>query len=483
VHPPSSHRSAVLVGVGAASTDAGIVELLSLAAHAAAEDAGAAALLGAVTQISLTQGSWVLTDPGHSLARRIGAERARSVRFEIGVSQQEVIDDALEAIASGRADVVLVVGAEARGFERRGGTEPDDGGGPPDDTVTRPPDFVPAVEIAAEAVWPPVQQYALIENALANVEGLSPAQQQADVSALWSRFNAVAAKNPRAAFPAPRRAAELSTPGPRNRPLAFPYNLWHSSQWTVDQSAALLICSTEAATTHGVEPDRWVFPHVALHSSQAIALTARRDLHRWPAMEVLGQTAARTIGRALRDIELTELYSCFPAAVRVQQRELGVDVHGTPTLTGGMSFAGGPFNHYVFQAMTELVPRLRAAPSDLGLITTVSGMLTKPGLAVWACHPPEHAPLIADLGDDARAATPVAPIAEAGAAGDGTVVSSTVTYGTDDPLQPVRTLAVIDLADGTRTAAASHDLALARQAEQETLAGTTVHVEGASFTP
>ena len=39
--------------------------------------------------------------------------------------------------------------------------------------------------------------------------------------------------------PAPARAESSPRPGPRNRPLAYPYNLWHSSQWTVDQASAL----------------------------------------------------------------------------------------------------------------------------------------------------------------------------------------------------------------------------------------------------
>ena len=68
-------------------------------------------------------------------------------------------------------------------------------------------------------------------------------------------------------------------------------------------------------------------------------------------MGVLGRAAARHIGRPLHEVPLAEVYSCFPAAVRVQQRELGLDPAGTPTLTGGMAFAGGPFNHYVLQSL------------------------------------------------------------------------------------------------------------------------------------
>jgi acetyl-CoA C-acetyltransferase len=294
----------------------------------------------------------------------------------------------------------------------------------------------------------------------------------------------VAADNPQAAFPKPKSAHDIATPGPKNRPLAFPYNVWHASQWTVDQAAALLFCSTETATSFGVPKDRWVFPHVAVTSSAAITLTARRRLHRWPAMAVLGRAAESYLGRPLRELALTEVYSCFPAAVRVQQRELGLDLEGTPTLTGGMTFAGGPFNHYVLQSMVTLVDRLRQQPGELGLITTVSGMLSKPGLAVWSCTPPERAAHIADLGAEGTEATDLQPVAPGDSVrGRGTVVSATVTYGTEQPLDPVRTAVVVDLADGSRTAAAYDDPRTARQTLAEGLIGHTVDVNGASFTP
>jgi acetyl-CoA C-acetyltransferase len=201
-------------------------------------------------------------------------------------------------------------------------------------------------------------------------------------------------------------------------------------------------------------------------------------------MAVLGQAAEDHLGVALRDLPLTEVYSCFPAAVRVQQRELGLDPGGTPTLTGGMSFAGGPFNNFVFNATAALVGQLRQQPEQLGLMTTVSGMLSKPGLAVWSCTPPPAGALLADLGPATMAATELAPVAEPGAArGPATVVSSTVTYGVDDPLEPVRTAVVLDLPDGTRTAATCEDPLLAAQCVAEGIIGRVVHVEGTTFTP
>ena len=285
-------------------------------------------------------------------------------------------------------------------------SRPTRSGNRPTSCLTRPPDIVAPIEQAAGIVLPPVLQYALIENALGSDEHLSAEEQRDQIAELWARFNAVAAHNPEAAFPEPRSAAEIATPAPGNRPLAYPYNRWHASQWTVDQSSALVICSAEQARAAGVPPERWLFPHVALHCSEAVTLTARRRLSAWPAMTVLGRTAEHHIGPPLRERRLAEVYSCFPAAVRVQQRALGLDPAGTPTLTGGMSFAGGPFNHFVLQSMGTLGRRLRDEPEELGLVTTVSGMLSKPGLALWSASPPRagRGPLLADLAQEAMAA-------------------------------------------------------------------------------
>ena len=476
----------MLVGLGSSNESAGVVDLMTAAAGQAGADAGASVLLSSVDRIVVPHGSWSRADPGREVGRRIGAPDARTVLCEVGVSQQETINHALDAVARGECETVLVVGGEARAWARSHEPEPEGETRPPDQVLTRPPDFVAPIERAAGLVLPPVQQYALIENALGSAEGLDPDAQRRDVAALWARFNAVAQANPDAAFPAPLSSAEIATPGPANRPLAFPYNKWHASQWTVDQAAALLICSSRRAEAAGVPLDRRLYAHVALHSSEAVTLTARRFLHTWPAMGVLGRAAAEHVGRPLRELGLAEVYSCFPSAVRVQQRALGLDLAGTPTLTGGMTFAGGPFNHFVLASTVVLGRRLReaATETELGLVTTVSGMLSKPGLALWGAVPPvDGHVLLADLAHEGLAATELVAVAEVppGRRTPATVVAFTVTYGGDGGLEPVRTAVVADLPDGVRTAATCEDASTAGLAVTEGLAGRTVYVKDTTF--
>lgn len=490
-------RTPILVGVGTSTDDAEAVELMVRAALAAGDDASPS-LLGSVGRVSVTKGTWGYADPGRIIRERIGAPDAISILVEVGIPQQTVIDETLTALLDGDVDVALVVGGEAKARDARlrarstqadaggisdvfrgrsAGAETDQGDVAPDVHQRPVGDLVDPAEIEA-GLWAPIDQYALIENALAAEEGVGPDSLRGEIAALYERFNEVARDNPEAAFPAPMTASDLAAFTPGNRPLSFPYAKWHVTQWTVDQAAALLFCTVEAAERAGVPRDRWIFPLVGLGSSHMAPLTQRADLHRWPAMEVLGRAAEQRLGRPLTECDHVELYSCFPVAVRVQQRELGLPLDGTPTVTGGMSFAGGPFNSFVFQALATMVRRLRA-DGGTGLLTSVSGLLTKPGLGVWSTEPGGRPPLIADLADEVAAVTETRRVVLT-STGSGTIATATVTHQGQDPTELV---AIVDLASGERAVARSDDAALIQRAMSDGVVGDPVHLDAGRLTP
>lgn len=489
--PGLDPRTPVLVGVGSCHDDVEAVELMARATLAAGADSEPS-LLPQVERISVTHGTWSYADPARIIAGRIGASGATTVLVDVGIPQQTVIDETLASLLAGEVEVALVVGGEAKARDARlrarstqadaagiasvfrgesACAETDQGDVSPDVHQHPVGDLVDPAELDA-GLWAPVDQYALIENALAAVEGTDPVQLRHDLGDLYGRFNRVAQTNPEAAFPAPMTPEEIATFSPGNRPLSFPYAKWHVTQWTVDQAAALLFCTVEAAERAGVPRDRWIFPLVGLGSSHMAPLTQRRELHRWPAMAVLGAAAERRLGHPLADCDVVELYSCFPVAVRVQQRELGLPRDGTPTVTGGMAFAGGPFNSFVFQALVTVARRLRAA-GGRALVTSVSGLLTKPGLGVWSTEPDGQPPLLADLADDVRASTSVVPVVR-DAVGGGTVASWTVTH---DGQEPAALVVVVDLAGGGRAIARSDDRAWIDRALQRGACGVAVSVD------
>ena len=481
-------RTPVLVGAGVASQQldepgSGLeaVELMVAAAGAAAVDSGAPGILRDVERIAVPQGSWEYTDPARLIAERIGS-RAQTVLVGTGIPQQTLLNDAYAAIRAGKLDVALIVGGEAArraAVARHHGVTAVDtvqDGATPDDHQLPVDEIVTSVEIDG-GIASPMQLFALIDSALRHAEGRSLDEHRDEIARLWAGFSAVASRFPRAAFPAPRDAAFIREPGEANRPIAFPYNKWHCAQMHVDQAAALLVCSLEAAERARVDADRIIFPLVALESSFSLPLPRRRELHRWPAMEVLGRAAEAHLGHRLAAIELVELYSCFPAAVRVQQRALRLPVDGVPTITGGETFAGGPWNNFVLQTTAAVVERLRADRDAKGLVSTVSGIVNKPGLAVYATRPGSAPLLLGDLAEDAERATPRCELV-AGYAGPARIAAYTVTYA---QMEPAQCTVIADTPDGKRCVATSGDAGLAHRATREELIGTTVAVDGTRF--
>ena len=116
-------RLPVLVGRGAAASSASVAALMTDAVLRQRPTPAHPGLLGGIDSIAVPQGSWSLTDPGRTVARRVGLPDARTLLCEIGVSQQEVINYGLAAVAAGHADTFVVAGAEARAFARHGGVE------------------------------------------------------------------------------------------------------------------------------------------------------------------------------------------------------------------------------------------------------------------------------------------------------------------------------------------------------------------------
>ena len=143
-------------------------------------------------------------------------------------------------------------------------------------------------------------------------------------------------------------AEEIRNPSPSNRLVGFPYTKSMNSNWDLDLAAALIVCSAEAATAAGVPTDRWVFPHAGTRRVATPDFVSNRgDLHSSPAIRVAGRRAMELADVGVDEIDYVDLYSCFPSAVQISATELGLGLDRELTLTGGLTFAGGPLNNYV----------------------------------------------------------------------------------------------------------------------------------------
>ncbi len=452
-------RTPVLVGVGTAAqrlddpTEAKeAVALMAEALMAAADDAGASELIGRLDQVRVTKGTWGYSDPARWVADAVGANQAGSFLADVGILQTAVMGDAAASIASGSADVVAVVGGEAKYRGLRAAItgvdapDTDQGDAQPDDFVTPHGMIISRAEIDTGLVMA-THHYAMIESARRFVDGQTIDEHRDEVAGLWARFAQVAAANPDAWFRDGLDAAAIATPENGNRMLAWPYTKWHNSQWNVDQAAALIFCSAGTARALGISQDRWVFPWAAAESNHMVPVTERPELHRSPGFAHAGRAVGDHTGVAPADADHVDLYSCFPIAVRTQALELGLDLGRDLTVTGGMTWAGGPLNNYVIQAAAKLVQVLRADPGSTGLLTSISGMITKQGASVWSTEPPAQPFANIDVTDAVAAELQPKPY-RTGDNEQAEVVSYTVIWGREGP---ERAVAIGEFPDGART--------------------------------
>ncbi|MFW0785232.1 acetyl-CoA acetyltransferase [Gordonia sp. CPCC 206044] len=395
-------RTPVLVGGGQVnSRDGGRepVDLIVDAARGAADEAGNTRLLELVDSVRIVGLlSWRYRDPGALVGERIGATpRHTAYTGSGGSTPQVLVNAAAEDIAAGRSDVVLIGGAESwrtRMKLRGQGIRPD--WTVQDDSVPAAPIVVDEVPMRSDTEMRagldrPAYIYPLFEQAVRLSRGRTVTEHREAIGRLWSRFSAVAASNPHAWTPREYTTEEIVTPSPDNRWIVSPYTKLLNSNNMVEQGAALLLCSVEVATRLGISRDNWVFPQSGTESHDTYDIAERGALDRSPAIRIAGTRALELAGTGIDDITDIDVYSCFPSAVQVAAGELGLplDDPGRPlTVTGGLTFAGGPWNNYSTHAIATLATRLRESPGGIGLITANSGYLTKHAFGVYRTEPP-----------------------------------------------------------------------------------------------
>jgi acetyl-CoA C-acetyltransferase len=476
-------RTPVLVGVGAIAQREEDpararepLDLMIAALERAAEDAGARALLERADSVRAPRGFWDYPDPCRLVAERFGAANARTEIAELGILQTTLLARAAADIVAGRADVVLVTGAEARyralrakitgvdaPLTRQAATTPD--------SVLRPHAPILSPPELKAGLFLPVSQYAMIENALRAAEGISIEKHRDEVASLWAGYAAVATTNPDAWSREPVDAATIADPQ-RNPMHAFPYGKLHCSQWNVDQAAGLILCSVATAQSLGIPRARWVFPLATADANQMIPFTERRALHRCAGFAKAAERVFAHTQRSIADVAHREIYSCFPVAVRIQVREIGIDDDRPLTVTGGMAFAGGPVNNFVLQALVRMAQVLRNDRGALGLVTAVSGILTKQGVSLWSSEPGGAPFAHDDATAETERETEGSELAQ-GAEGSGTIASYTVLY---EGGAPKRAVLLCDLDDDRRTLVLSDDAALVATATTDELCGRALRI-------
>jgi acetyl-CoA C-acetyltransferase len=492
---PVNPRTPVLVGYGQLnhredpSADVNAKEPVDLMAEAARQAADPRVLeaVDSISVVNLLSARY--RDAGLLLRQCIGADRAATRYSGIGGNvPQSLVNRACMDIQHGRADVVLVAGAEmwrtrmqlrAKG-KRLTWTDQDES----TPVAQGSDENVPMAGPAEDRVGldRPAYIYPMFEQALRISTGESIDDHRKRIGELWARFNAVALQNPHAWIRKPVTAEEIYTDGPTNRMISWPYTKLMNSNNMVDQAAALILTSAEAATRLQIPGERWVYPYAGTDAHDTYAISERAELHRSPAIRIAGTRALTLAGLGIDDVDYVDLYSCFPSAVQVAAAELGLSLDDPArplTVTGGLTFAGGPWSNYVSHSIATMAEVLTANPGRRGLITANGGYLTKHSFGVYGTEPPATE----FRWEDTQSAVDREPVRAAAVAweGVGTVESWTTPFDRDG--RPEKAFLAVRTPDDRRTLAVLPDPAAAEQTvreDAEDLAGAkvTIHPDG-----
>jgi acetyl-CoA C-acetyltransferase len=412
-------RTPVIVGVGQAGERIddpyyramSAVELATAAARAALDDCGAgvAKVAAAIDTVAGVR-QFEISGPAkpilgksnnypRSVANRIDADPARAI-LEIvgGQGPQHLVNELTAEIAVGRSQVALIFGSDATSTTRYfadSDNKPDFSetvDGQLEDRGYGLEELIQRYTVIHGLVDAPTQ-YGLLENARRAGTGLGPAEYLRSMGELFAPFTKVAAGNPFAAAPVERTVEELITVTESNRMISEPYPRLLVARDQVNQGAAALLMSVQAARRLGVPAENWVYLHGHADLREQ-GLLERPDLGHAPSAVMAVREALAVAGIGIDDIATFDLYSCFPVPVFNICDGMGIapdDPRGL-TLTGGLPFFGGAGNNYSMHGIAETVIQMRSAAGQFGLVGANGGIMSKYSVGVYSTIPVEWKP-------------------------------------------------------------------------------------------
>lgn len=437
-------RTPVVIGVAQAmqrpedlSEAVEALALMEQVVRAAADDAGAPAILAKLDHVGVVQGAWKYTDPARLVADAIGATDARtSLSANGGNTPQSYLNSLASRISAGEIDAAAFCGAETIWSRRRQRRVEMQVPYTIQKDVTPDERFGADVSMQTEfeqarGMEMPIHFYPLFDSAIRYARGESIDEHRDRLAKLWATFNQQAVANTYAWTRTPMTAGEIRDASATNRMVGFPYTKAMNSNWDLDQAAAVLICSVATAEAAGVPRDRWVFPWAGTDAHDTYAVSNRRDLHSSPAITEAGKKLFELASVGPDDVNHLDLYSCFPSAVQIGAESMGFSEDRLLTQTGGLTFAGGPLNNYVTHSIATMVDVLRSDAGSLGLVSANGGFLTKHAIGLYSTEPPAAGYQGADV-QEAVDQVPVTPV-DQDHTGVVTIEAYTVMHNADGP--------------------------------------------------
>jgi acetyl-CoA C-acetyltransferase len=435
-------RVPVIVGVGQindrpANPDTGLdsLDLMVAALRLADEDAGGGWLerldsLAVVDQISFRQ----LNPVAPKLAEALGAspKHIEQTPMASGDSPILLLNEAANRIGAGEIKIAAVVGGEAlRTAAHRAaqaqGTPVSAQNASRAASTRKVPGYRQRYGLTA-----PVDVYPLYENAGRAAYGQTLKEGQRESAEIWSIFADVADANDGAWIHKPASISTIETATADNRPIVFPYTKFMVANSSVNQGAGFIVTSLAEARRRGVAEDRIVYVGNGAAAHESDDPLARDRYDRSPSMDVSIRRALELNAVSVEDIDMVELYSCFPCVPKMARRVLGWPVDKPASVFGGLTFGGGPIGNYMSHAVVSMVRQLRQG-GNLGLLFANGGFATHNHTIILGGKPIASArfPRDFDYQEEADASRGTAPHLVEDYVGQAEIETYTVLYERD----------------------------------------------------
>lgn len=392
--------------------------------------------------------TWPYPDLPTLLAQNLPATPTTKTYTPHGGNQPaKLLDDAARAISLGHSKAALITGGEALASLTACAAAqklPPPGWTPLPEGTDIQGVFSPTTRglgesyAARHGIGAPIHIYPLYENGLRAHLGQSLHENHHESAQLYADFAGVASMHPHAwngKTPAPT-AKDIGTVSKRNRMICHPYPLLMNAFNTVNLASAVLLTSAAYATELGVPTGKWIYPLGGAGTSDASDFWHRPNFHSSPAIGRSLDTALELSGLSIGEIDLLDIYSCFPIVPKLAARHFGWDPLAPKkplTVLGGLTSFGGAGNNYSMHAISTVVRQLREGKDGArnALVLANGGVLSYQHVVCLGREPrktqvayPQERPL-GELWD-----VP-APEVEERAEGEAVVETYTVEYGRD----------------------------------------------------
>ena len=384
----------VLVGVGQLVNRApdGCCEPLDYmveCARLAERDTGVGDLLSKIDSLSMVNViSRNYTNEPLQLAEMLQASPQEILTTPIGATAPQALTNRLcQRIAEGESEIGLICGAEAFYSSKNGSPKKFEYNfeGLADTIKLYGDTRAPGTDEERKyGLTMPSNIYPLFANAYRKAQGLSLEQGMQQNAKISEQYSAVAAGNEYAWFRDGKSAQEIAAVTGTNRMISYPYTKFMNAIMNVDQAAAVLVMSEERADALGISQDKRVYLIGSGEAYEKWFVSDRVNYHSAPGLKVALDNAFDEAGVSKGQIDIWDLYNCFPIAALLAKDALGLCASTVPTITGGLPYFGGAGNNYSLHSICTMVEGIRKAPHKKGLVHSLSWYMSKYAVGIYS---------------------------------------------------------------------------------------------------